>query len=236
MTLGDIVANSVGNEDGEYVSGWDPDNDYLCTWGVVNNKGKETGVYKYLPKWQTEEDQWWEGHTPGWYASDDDDFANCMNGVKLPYGEGAVIKSNPSATLTFSGEVKAGITDVPVNKYKISGNSYPVSIKLGKIKTNSAGLDGEYASGWNPDDDYLCTWDVVSNKGKETGVYKYLPAWQTEVGAWWEGHTPGWYLSDDDDFANCYNEKVNLDPGDGFVIKSNPTSAITIEVEPFANK
>ena len=93
MTLGQITTNCAG-EDGEYVSGWDWENDFLITWGVVNGKGKSTGTYKYLPKWATEiEDGDYEGRTPGWYDIGDDGCEECLNSTPLEAGDGFVIKS-----------------------------------------------------------------------------------------------------------------------------------------------
>ena len=236
MTLGQITTNCAG-EDGEYVSGWDWEGDALITWGVVNGKGKETGNYKYLPKWATEiEDGDYEGRTPGWYSFDDDGCEECLNDVKLPFGNGAVIKSGVSdAQLLFNGEVKNGITDIPVDLYTISGNTTPVAITLGDVTTNCAGEDGEYVSGWDWEGDYLITWGVVNGKGKETGMYRYLPKWATEIeDGDYEGRTPGWYASDDDGCEECLNG-VKLEAGDGFIIKSGAEdSAIQINKNPLA--
>ena len=139
MTIGEIKTNSKSDGAGNYVSGWNPDDDYIY---FVDQTGKMSTPYYNVPDWQAKETEDWEGYEAGWYLLGDEDYV-CRNSSQLcAFGDGFVVKASSAASgknpaLVLSGQVKNTGKDIPVTKFILTGNTSPVAISLGKITTNS---------------------------------------------------------------------------------------------------
>ena len=90
MTIGEIKTNSKSDGVGNYVSGWNPDDDYIY---FVDQTGKMSTPYYNVPDWQAKETEDWEGYEAGWYLLGDEDYV-CRNSSQLcAFGDGFVILS-----------------------------------------------------------------------------------------------------------------------------------------------
>ena len=195
-TLGDIKPNA----------NWIEMSDIIQTF---TSAGKADVAYMYITEASAEA----FGVAAGWYASDDFMAERPMNNVSVPFTAGYVAKSGATgAALTFSGQVKDGITEIPVGGFTLSANVTPVNLTLGDIKPNA---------NWIEMSDIIQTFTAA---GKADIAYMYI----TKASAELFGVEAGWYASDDF-MAERPMNNIPVDSGCGFVAKSGATGA-TLEL------
>lgn len=214
MTLGDITANSFNDEDGDYDvwdwTGFTPFNDFIQT---MNTIGKFTGKYTYAPAGYTAE------NAAGWYDYSDTSCTTLKNSTSVPFTHGFVLFAGDGAGgiapgLTFSGQVKADATVIPVAlSSMLTGNASPVNITLGQITANSFNdEDGDYDvwdwTGFTPFNDFI---QVMNDSGKFIGKYTYAPA------GYAGGNEAGWYEDSDTGCTKCMNSVV-IKAGQAFLV------------------
>ncbi len=147
VVLGDIKPNAA----------------FIAAPGTIqtfNSSGKAGPVYIYvndaevLELFEAEE---------GWYLLEDDELASCKNTEPLPFTTGFVAKSSGAgSTLTYSGEVKATDTEIPIAAFSLTGNCSPSDITLQDLVPNAAFIAS------------AGTIQPFSSAGKAGSVYIYV--------------------------------------------------------------
>ena len=243
MKIGEISTNSKGNDNGNYVDGWNPDGDTLSFFSTA---GKQGNYFEFVPKYRVEKDPDWIGYEAGWYdPKTDPDYENPItDSYSVPFGAGYFVKaasalSGKNPKLVFAGQVKTDTAEVPVYNFTIAGFSRPGAGTIADIETNSQGnQNGNYVTGWNPDGDTI---SFFSATGKQGNYLEFVPKYRVEKDPDWIGYDAGWYdPKTDPDYESVL--KTPLNPGDGFFVKAasqlsgkNPSiwinPAITQDVE-----
>ena len=220
MTLGDIMANSFDDTDGDAYgtlewTGFVPFSDFIQT---MNTVGKFTGKYTYVP------DGYKVGVAQGWYDFKDKTCKTEANSVEIPFTHGFYLASGDgngglAPMLSFCGNVKPDPTIVSVaSSSMLTGNCTPVDITLGQITANSFDdTDGEtYGTlewtGFVPFSDFI---QVMNDKGKFIGKYTYAPA------GYKNGNVAGWYEFTDKECTDCVNDSVVIKAGQAVYVSAN---------------
>jgi len=209
MTLGDIKPND------EFVRS----KLVFMTTGGANAKTTFGGksVNKEYVYW-FEEDDPEEG--AGWYLNADGDGETNCNSEPLPMGDGILVSRSASETdaaLVYAGEVSTE----PVTKsfansgYTPVGNCCPKTIKLGDIV---------------PNDEFVRSKIVFMTTGganeKTTFGGKTV---NKEFVYWFEEDDPeegaGWYLNADGDGETNYNDLIEFEAGEGFLVSRSASEA-----------
>ncbi len=215
MTLGDIKVNE------DFVAS----KLVFMTTGGANEKTTFKGktVNKEYVYW-FEEDDPEEG--AGWYLNADGDGEVNCNSVALPLGDGILVSrmsNEPDAGLLCAGEVgTAPVTkDFPNSGYTPVGNCCPATIKLGDITVNEDFVASKIV--------FMTTGganEKTTFKGKTVNkefVY-WLAEDDPEEGA-------GWYLNADGDGETNYNDLIEFEAGDGFLVSrmsNEPDATLTL--------
>ena len=202
MTLGDIKVNE------DFVNS----KLVFMTSGGANAKttfgGKQ--VEKSYVYWFASDDP---EDGEGWYlAKDEDATVNC-NDVVLPFGDGILVSrmaSETDAALVCAGQVSTQpvTKGFPNSGYTPVGNCCPMPIKLGDITVNDDFVNSKLV--------FMTTGGAnakIEFGGKQ--VEKSFVYWfaedDPEDGA-------GWYLAKDEDATVNYNNLIEFDAGEGFLI------------------
>lgn len=226
MKIGEIGTNSEGNNSGNYVTGWNPDNDTISFFSTA---GKQGNSLVYVPKYRVDHDPDWAETEVGWYDSKvDEDCEHCLNDeYPVPFGAGYYVNalsalSSKNPKLVFAGQVKTDTAEIPVYKFTIAGFCRPSAGTIADIETNSQGnQSGNYVTGWNPDNDTI---SFFSATGKQGNTLVYVPKYRVDHDPDWAETDVGWYDSKaDEDCEHVLSTPLN--PGDGFYV--NALSALS---------
>lgn len=152
--------------------------------------------------------------TPGWYLSEDSDFAYCQNDREIRLGQGYMVDNQDGdVSLTFSGEVNK--EDIPldiIDNFNFTGNATPSIAKLGDYVPTGTTIGGTILALLDDGGATAMVTDV-EDLGDVYAEFYYLDPTSAATFRL----TPGWYLSDDSDFAYCQNDR-EIAPGAGFMI------------------
>ena len=234
MKLGDIKANTLDDNDGDYYEVYDwtgfvPFSDFIQPYST---DGKFVGKFTYAS--QEYLDSVGSAGEPGWYAFDDlRCVGDCTNSLKLAFAHGFFLNAGDgnaglAPTVNFDGEVKTTESIIPVdNCIMFTGNATPVEIKLGDIKANTLDdNDGDYYevydwTGFVPFSDFI---QPYTTDGKFVGKYTY--ASQEYLDSVGSAGEPGWYAFDDlRCVGECFNETITLPAGRAFFLNAGDGNA-----------
>ena len=204
--------------------------------------GKSASFF-YLPQTQIDEakaDPEYEGEldgvVAGWYHNTDEEFTECFNNYKLPYGTGYAVKQSANGyAVVYSGAVVKD-ADMPsvgllFNKFVWTGNAAPTKMTLGDFTlSNENGVNmgevtlslfNEKASNLK-----LTASDTEAFIGKSASFF-YLPQTQIdeakadpEYEGELDGVVAGWYHNTDEEFTECFNN-YEIEAGQGFAVKES---------------
>ena len=195
MKIKEIQVNQAW-DDGLYAPvGFQPGSD---TIQIFNEQGKVEKVLSYACQDYIINGCYDYEHEAGWYdatAIMSWDFSTPLGDTAVNFGEGYVVKAGQGGgvvpTATFSGEVKQNVSEIPGKPFVFAGNSTPVGIKVGQIKTNQAWDDGLYAPvGFQPGSDTI---QIFTADGKLDKVLSYACQDYIINGCYDYEHEAGWY-------------------------------------------
>ena len=198
--------------------------DYLAT---VQADGSEAAIYSYYTAAQAASIPGCTNPVEGWYAWDIDTWevgGECVSDtVTVPLNGGFLVYSAAGATLTLSGQVISGDTELKTvaNDNAYTGNITPAALSLGDIVPDSS-WDAVYNY------DYLAT---VQADGSEAAIYSYYTAAQAASIPGCTNPVAGWYAWDVDTWevgGECLNESVSFPAGTGFLVYSAAGATLTV--------
>ena len=165
--------------------------------------------------------------TPGWYLSEDADFAYCQNDRVISLGRGYMVDNQDGeVSLTFSGEVYDKAIPVALNdNFNFTGNATPTEAKLGDYLPVGTTIGGTILALLD-DGGATAMVDDVTDLGEVYAEFYFLDPDSAKV----FNLTPGWYLSEDADFAYCQNDRI-VPAGAGFMI-DNQDGEVSLSIPP----
>ena len=202
MTLGDIKVNE------DFVNS----KLVFMTTGGANAKttfgGKQ--VEKSYVYWFAADDP---EDGEGWYlAKDEDATVNCNN-EPLPYGDGILVSrmsGEPDAQLVCAGQVSTTpvTKEFPNSGYTPVGNCCPMTIKLGDITVN---------------EDFVNSKLVFMTTGGANAKIEFGGKMVEKSFVYWTADDDpedgaGWYLAKDEDATINYNNLIEFEAGEGFLV------------------
>jgi len=246
MTLGDV---SLANEDGVamgevtlYLFNDKASNLKLTSDDTAAFIGKSAS-FVFLPQAQIDEakaDPEYEGEldgvVAGWYHYEDEEFTECFNGFKIPYGSGYAMKQSAAGySVVYAGTVVKN-ADMPsvglaTSKFVWTGNAAPKAMTLGDFSlSNDDGVNmGEvtlYFFNDKASNLKLTADDTAAFIGKSAS-FVYLPQSQIdeakadpEYEGELDGVVAGWYHYEDEEFTECFNG-FEIEAGQGFAVKQS---------------
>ncbi len=168
----------------------------------------------------------------GWYDNNDvgnEDFSKCWNDEELEFGYGVQVSATAgaNATVQFAGEVKGSPTVIDVENFVAVGNCAPKALKLADIVVNCDETGAGDGSGWLPLADSIV---MLNENGSFVRKLVYLPQFMaTEANA-----QKGWYDNKDvgnEDFSDCWNDRVEWGIGEGFQVSATAGAGATITIK-----
>ena len=193
---------------------------------IFNDEGQVKVALSYATAEYMEEGSYEGPNKPGWYpAMDLSDyvFDNPADDEYVPFGNGYVVKAGTGEgvlpTLTFSGEVKKGISEIPGQPFCFSGNCTPVATTMGMIKCNQTWAVWDGGTGFQPGSD---TVQIFSPEGQVSIALSYACAEYMEEGSYEGENKPGWYPATDlsDYIFDNPQASYPVPAGSGFVYKT----------------
>ena len=231
LKLKEIVPNQVW-DDGQWCCvGFQPGTDSIQMFSV---NGSPTNVVTYVTKEALENIYYNFDAEPGWYDIDEVgeyNFSNPKGECYVNYGEGYVVKSGMGAgvipTLTYSGEVKQNVTEIPGLPFMFSGNCTPVSFNLEKMQTNQAWDDGQWCcTGFQPGTDSV---QIFNKSGHPEYAVTFVTIEALQNIYYNFDAQPGWYDIDEVgeyNFDNPLGKVISLNPGEAFVLKCSDGAGV----------
>ena len=222
MTIGDLKTNC--DMTGETGTGWQAVADSVVQ---LNENGTFVRRLVFLPGYIAEEI---EGKpAEGWYDNEAvaiDDYSTCLNNEPMTFGIGIQVSTDEGAEVRFAGEVKNAPTVTDVEGYMVIANCSTKALKIGDLLTN-CDMTGELGTGWQALADSVV---LLNENGTFVRRLVFLPGYIAEE---IEGKpAEGWYDNEDvalDDYTDCWNDKVEWKPGEGFQVSTDAGATITIK-------
>ena len=224
LYMKDIKVNQTWETWSYMGTGFQPGTDSVQ---LFNENGQVEKALSYACQEYMDEGMYEGQNKPGWYPLGDVGaycFDNPEDESFVPYGNGYVVKAGTGEgdmpTLTFSGEVKKGVSEIPGQVFCFSGNCTPVDTTMEKIKCNQTWETWSYmGTGFQPGSDSV---QIFSEEGQVSEPLSYACQEYMDEGMYEGQNKPGWYPLGDVGAYTFDNPKGNLEipAGAGFVFKT----------------